>query len=146
MTNKLFQLLLVIVIFGIFGSVASEGQSDPPYAAIYDGNSLKYFCKDIPSTPSRADAFNYGMCAGYISGVVGAESQTQYFLKLANVPDKREIRFCLDIKFVNFGQLVTIVNKFLDAYPKDLDQAAAGFVMDAFSRSFPCKDEPPSPK
>jgi hypothetical protein len=133
---------IILTIF-IFGAAVCHCQTPPHYSGISDGNSLKAFCKDISASPTLVDSFNYGMCAGYISGVVGAESQTQYFLKAANVPDKREIRFCIDLKIVQYGQLVAIVNKFLEDHPNHLEQAAAGFVSDAFSRSFPCKDSQP---
>ena len=138
MTLKISLTLLTIAVFA---TLMCSGQTPERPIAIKDGNTLKSFCKDLPATPTVNDAFRYGMCAGYITGVIDTEAFTQDAISEAGVPDRRAIKFCIDRNTTTNGQLVSIVNKFLEEHSEHLDQTAAGFVSDAFSRAFPCKVE-----
>jgi hypothetical protein len=133
-------VLLLLGVFLSMGALTCSAQTTDRPISIKDGNTLKAFCKDLPATPTVNDAFRYGMCAGYITGVIDTEAFTQDAISEAGVPDRRAIKFCIDRAKTTNGQLVAIVNKFLEEHSEHLDQIAAGFVSDAFSRAFPCKD------
>ena len=134
------RISLPLLTAAIFGTFVCNAQAPDRPLAIKDGNTLKAFCKDLPATPTVNDAFHYGMCAGYILGVMDTEALTQDAISEAGVPDRRAIKFCIDRNTTTNGQLVAIVNKFLEEHSEHLDQTAAGFVSDAFAHAFPCKD------
>jgi hypothetical protein len=134
------KISLSLLTAAVFTTLASSAQTSDRPLSIKDGNTLKAFCKDLPATPTVNDAFRYGMCAGFILGVMDDEALTQDAISEAGVPDRRAIKFCVDRTTTTNGQLVAIVNKFLEEHSEHLDQTAAGFVSDAFSHAFPCKD------
>ena len=134
MPDKMF----LLSCFLLMASSLCRAQTAIGPQSIVDGNSLIQFCKDLPTKSTGVEALHFGMCAGFVGGVVDAESWTQLGLKAAHQPDLRDMKFCVDSRVTN-GQLVAVVLKFLNDHPEITHLSAAGLIYGALSKSFPCR-------
>jgi hypothetical protein len=92
-------------------------------SGISSGNDLYAACKS-------GDDIEIGMCIGFITGVT---SGVQTDREIAKVPPAWCIR-----KGVTQGQMRDITLKFMEDDPSIRDQDAAGIVIFAMARAFPC--------
>lgn len=85
-------------------------------------------------SPTRVDAFNAGMCIGFISGVVQgvSGSESAHGLKL------RDGLICLPEGSSRL-QEIRVVRKYIMEHPENAHLAAVIQVIKALHEAFPCK-------
>jgi hypothetical protein len=110
----IFKTLLLTYVFSLQSAELSTFEG---------GNSLYEKIKS-------GNLFDKGLALGYVVGTYDAYVQEQYW-------DKQNHYICMNSK-VTKGQLLDVVEKYLNENPSLRHQTAAGLVLNALSISFPC--------
>jgi hypothetical protein len=115
-------------IFGIvFAALLSaQGAWADSY---YTGYKLLEYCSPHLKPKNSSAA---GVCLGYITAA------TDIAIDWSNTTGV-DSRVCVPRK-VSIGELRAIVIKYLDEHPKELHNGAAGIVLNAVYKAYPCKE------
>jgi hypothetical protein len=115
--------------------------SIPSFAstAAMDGNDLLNKCKplfnDTPGTSlTNTEQLNAGYCAGYVAGVLDVEAA---WAKTEG-NSSRASRYCLPADGIPNGQVLRILEKWLNKNPEKLHWRADGIIHNALIEAFPC--------
>jgi hypothetical protein len=90
--------------------------------AFYSGNDMWSLC-------ASNDAFEAGLCRGFVVGVADVMGLRTAILGSGTA--------CIPLP-VNAGQATDVAKRFLEQHPESRHQAAAGLVAAALALAFPC--------
>ena len=110
----IFKTLLLTFPFSLYTAELST----------YEGGNTLY--EKIKS----GNLYEKGVALGYVVGVYDAYVQEQHW-------DKQNHYICMNNQ-VTKGQILDVVEKYLNENPASRHQTAAGLVLNALSISFPC--------
>jgi hypothetical protein len=115
-------VLLPVFVFASANAFADEWG----WAVGGDGNQLITACKsavrslDDPSREyTKQDVYNIGFCQGFVSGTADSMHNDA------------------DLMGISRGQMVRVVEKYLEDHPEKLSLAASFLVHDALTKAFP---------
>jgi hypothetical protein len=121
--------------FLCFITVATAQNIQKPSDGV-TGNELREKCRLLSHEPDNPKSFDAGYCAGYIDAAIAVETIWKVY------DDKgqwsaRTPHFCLPSGLTN-GQRLSVVEKWMDDHPEDLNEGAAHIIHYALVKAFPC--------
>ena len=122
------KFVLKIIAFWAFAASVSYGQKT--------GNDLLNQCRkmvvalETTQAQSPKDAYDSGVCIGFIEGVRG----TLDYYGVSKLPAQACIR-----ETVTNRQLMNLIVNYLNLNPQDLDKPAIELAIEPLRRAYPCK-------
>lgn len=110
---------LLLVLTGMLFVLDVQAQ-----ASFVTGDKLLENCREVET---RSEAFNTGVCAGYVTAVADAMA----------LPVVGGLRACIPIG-VTTRQIVAVVTKYLRDHPEELHYSANSTATLALRMAFPC--------
>lgn len=99
-----------------------------------DGNELLRDCAESPHGKLPEDAFRFGTCIGYLSGIVDMH---MVYARIPNLPIS-----CVPPERVSVRQVQRVVVKYLQEHPEQLHYTKFALVNIALNQAFPCSAQP----
>jgi hypothetical protein len=125
--------VLFVFFFALFGSQANAKSTN----YVFTGNDMYESCshalKGLDKT-GEYDDHRFGVCAGYISGIV------DFHTVLTTVELLPDDLFCLP-EGITTAQVIRDVTRYLENNPGKRHELAAYLVIRALLEAYPCQEE-----
>ena len=131
-----------LLLFVCFAATLCSAQNEPAYFRHGNAEVIVDMCRSVTyynaaeQTIPKEHGYEFGLCTGFIEGVVDDESSNFAIQRTAK--QKVQHNECVP-DGVTVAQLAKIVVKYADDHPESLNQPAAWFVHMALKKAFPCR-------